>query len=106
MTFASLFKIINNKLNEPHEKFVANVIMVFVFTSVYYLAYVTDDSTFYINPDIKRTSIQEPLSILEFFQFSTLTQFGITFGDIVPKSFISRFLVVLHAFLFWFIMIN
>lgn len=106
MTFTSVFRIINTKLNEPHEKFIANVIMVFIFTSIYYLTYVLDESTFYIHPDIKRTSPQEPLDIIEFFQFSTLTQFGITFGDIVPKSLLARCLVVLHAFLFWFIMIN
>ena len=106
MSFSALFKIVNKKLNEPHEKFVANVIMVFVFTSIYYFTYVMDEKTFFIHPDIKRTSVQEPLDIVEFFQFATLTQFGITFGDIVPKSLLARCLVILHAFLFWFIMLN
>ena len=83
-------------LDETHEKLYANILLMIAFSILYYKAYsnAKNDAI-----DVK----QKSLSIFDFTWFSTLTQFGITFGDMIPKSISFKLLVLIHVIVFWFI---
>lgn len=106
MSFSKIFREIGRRINEPHEKFVANIILIVIFTFVYFVIHQFEQKSFYINPDTKRYTEHGDMELFDFFQFATLTQFGLTFGDIVPKMTISKICVLAQALLFWFVMLN
>jgi hypothetical protein len=100
-------KFVNKTLSyvdDPHEKFIANVILVVVFWAFYYTMYLADPNCLIVNKE----SLGERgrLTLLDFGWFSTLTQFGITFGDMVPKKGFAKALVMTHAILAWYILLK
>ena len=104
----ALQKLINRTLSwfdQPHEKFIANVFLMFLFWIIYYSLYTSDQESMIINPDTI-TRKDGNLNIFDFAWFATITQFGITFGDIVPKSQACKMAVMLHAFSFWLIALS
>ena len=93
-------------VNEPHEKFLANVILMFVFWVIYYIIYISDDNAMIVNKDVILNKKTNKLDVFDFAWFSTLTQFGITFGDITPRSKICKFFIIIHAIFAWYILLN
>ena len=89
MKFAMLF-------DETHEKLYANIVLMIAFSMLYYKAYKNSNHKAL---DVKNNS----LNLFDFTWFSTLTQFGITFGDMIPKSVTFKLLVLIHVIMFWFI---
>jgi len=105
-SFKSLINRTLAWVNEPHEKFLANVILMIFFWMVYYSLYITDKNSMIINPDIIRDNNNNRLNFFDFAWFATITQFGITFGDIVPKSPTCKLAVMIHAFSFWYVALS
>ena len=91
--------------DEPHEKFVANLLLLIVFWFVYYSIYTADNSAMLINKDALHGKQSKP-NMFDFAWFATITQFGITFGDMVPKSPVAKVAVMSQAVLFWYIALS
>ena len=109
MVLNQLRNVINSSMqyvNEPHEKFLANVILMFIFWVVYYVLYITDETAMIVNKDVILNKETNKLDVFDFAWFSTLTQFGITFGDITPRSKMCKLLIIIHAILAWYIVLN
>jgi len=100
--------IITNSMrffDEPHEKFISNMLLLIVFWFVYYSIYTSDKSSMLINKDALHSLNGEP-GIFDFAWFATITQLGITFGDMVPKSPACKLAVMSQAIMFWYIALS
>ena len=92
------FKKTINKLityfDEPHEKLIFNIILIAIMTVIYKLIDMFDDKAF-----SKRLTTSDAV------YFSSITNFTLGFGDIIPQSNLARFTVVLHSLTFWMVAI-
>jgi len=105
----SFEKMINRSMeffNEPHEKFISNVVLMLIFWVIYYVIYISDTNAMIINKDVIVNKKTNKLDIFDFAWFSTLTQFGITFGDITPKSKLCKVCVISHAIASWYMVLS
>lgn len=101
-------EFINNSMklfDEPHEKFISNMLLLIVFWFIYYSIYISDNSSMLINKDAINNSSGEP-GIFDFAWFATITQLGITFGDMIPKSPTCKLAVMSQAIMFWYIALS
>ena len=93
-------------LDEPHEKFIANVVLMLIFWAMYYYIYTTDPKQMVVNKAVITNKETKRLGVFDFAWFSTLTQFGITFGDITPRGKLFKSLIIVHAIIAWFILLH
>lgn len=94
---------IKKYIDEPYEKIKVNVISIFIFSLIYYLFYINDNENFIINNDILKKKEDNKLNYRDFLYFSILTNFTITFGDIIPATGRVKLLIGIQVFLFWYI---
>lgn len=96
-------KVSFNKLidfyNEPHEKFLYNIVLIFIFSIVYTLLYHYDENTFKVVIKEKET----PYTYMDFLWFSIMSQFTMVQGNLYPLSVTSKCVIALQSALFWFI---
>lgn len=88
-----LFKIFV-LIDEPHEKIIANIIIILVFAVFYYIIFLFQK---------EKTYSVEKVSVFDALYFSFVVHFTLGFGDIFPVSTASRILVIIHTTLFWVI---
>ena len=88
-----LFKLIV-LIDEPHEKVIVNIIIIFLFSAIYYGVYT-------LNPN-KAYSVKN-LSYSNMLYYSCIVHFTLGFGDIFPVSRIARGVTIIHSAIFWFI---
>ncbi len=81
-------------IDEPHEKIIFNIFLIFIFTSIYKLLDIIDNNSF-----------SERLDIYNAFYFSSITNFTLGYGDILPKTRIAKMFVILHSAIFWVVAI-
>jgi len=96
--FNRLFKRKFNKLikyfDEPHEKLYFNIILIIIFGIIYKILYIIDKKSF-----------STELSWFDSFYFSSITNFTLGYGDIIPKSIVAKTFVVMHSMIFWMVAI-
>lgn len=97
--FATLFK----HLDEPHEKIIANFVLIILFAIIYFVIFKfqykkSGDGKVFYTP-----YSTEDMTIFDAFYFSFVVHFTLGFGDIFPASTLARVAVILHTTLFWFI---
>ena len=80
--------------DEPHEKFLFNIALIFIFTIIYKILDIIDSDSF-----------SKRLSVYDSFYFSSISTFTIGYGDITPKSKIAKLAVILNTMIFWIIAI-
>ncbi len=80
-----LYKI----LDEIHEKFIINLLLIIIFTGINY---------FILNIHEKQN-----LSLHDIVYFTIITHFTIGYGDISPKTLTGKTITCLHVILTWFI---
>lgn len=93
----SVFDRLTRFYNDPHEKFLYNIILIVVFGNIYN----------YLNLDHFTVMVEEnknkELSAAYFMWFSLMSQFTMGFGDLYPSSNTAKVCVALQSSLFWFI---
>tara|TARA_B110000495_G_C23029425_1_gene612578 strand:- start:1082 stop:1396 length:315 start_codon:yes stop_codon:yes gene_type:complete len=94
---------IKKYIDDPYEKIKVNVISIFIFSLIYYLFYINDKENFIVNNDILKKKEDNKLNYRDFLYFSILTNFTITFGDIIPGTGRVKLLTGIQVFLFWYI---
>ena len=104
------FNIINkmNKsfekfLDQPHEKIYFNLINEFLFSLIYYYIYLMDPNCFIVNELMFINRKEQKLEYTDFLYYSTLLNFTISFGDMIPLTGNVKFLSSLQVFIFWYI---
>ena len=88
-----LFKNIYTLFDNFHEKLISNILLIIIFTIIYKIC-----------NNIIPNSFNTNLSIDNAFYFSCVNNYTLGFGDVLPTHFITKMFVIIHAFLFWFIM--
>ena len=88
------FKKISSLVDEPHEKLIFVTFFILSFGIINYLVSMFDEKSY-----------NKKLSIRDAIYFSSTSLFTLGFGDIYPVKNISRFFVILQAYLFWLIVI-
>lgn len=86
-------KFIENLFNSYKDKFIYNIILIFIFTFTYKIAH-----------ELIPNSFNTYLSFSETFYFTCVTNFTLGYGDILPTNIVTKSLVCIHVFLFWLIM--
>ena len=86
-------KIIENLFDSYKEKFIYNIILIFIFTFAYKIAH-----------ELIPNSFNTYLSFSETFYFTCVTNFTLGYGDVLPTNVVTKALVCIHVFLFWLIM--
>lgn len=89
----SILTKINNLFDHFHEKFISNILLIIIFTIIYKICNNMISNSFNKNLDISNA-----------FYFSCVNNYTLGFGDILPTHIITKMFVIIHAFLFWFIM--
>lgn len=74
----------------------------FIFTIVYFMIYKYDKKSFYSSSIDKGTS---GLTLFDFFHFSLVTQTTVGYGDVYPKSNLSKFVNTIHLCSIYIILI-
>ena len=85
--------------NEPHEKFLYNIVLILIFSIVYTALYHYDENTFKVVIKEKET----PYTYMDFLWFSIMSQFTMVQGNLYPLSVTSKCVIALQSALFWFI---
>jgi hypothetical protein len=80
--------------DEPHEKLIFNLLLIALFSIIYKVIDIYDKNAF-----------SQPLQYSDSLYFSSITNFTLGYGDILPKSILAKTAVVLHSFLFWMVAI-
>jgi hypothetical protein len=80
-------------VDEPHEKFVANIILVIVYSGI----------NFYILNIHEKELHNKEYTYFDALYYTVITHFTIGFGDIVPKSVLGKSTTMLHIFMVWII---
>ena len=70
---------------------------------MYYIFYLNNKDHFIISSDILNVKEHSELHYRDFLYFSTLTNFTVTFGDIIPATGRIKLLIGLQVFLFWYV---
>ena len=89
----SLLIKLNNLFDHFHEKCISNILIIIIFTIIYKIC-----------NNIIPNSFNKNLGLDNAFYFSCVNNYTLGFGDILPTHFITKMFVIIHAFLFWFIM--
>lgn len=97
------FNKLTNFYDEPHEKFIYNIIIILVFSILYTFLYNYDKNNFKILIKEDNYSEKDEYSFSYFIWFSLMSQFTMGQGNMYPSSSISKFLIALQSSLFWFI---
>lgn len=87
--------------NEPHEKFMYNVFLIFLFSIVYTTLYSYDKNTFKVI--IQEKNPNRSYTYYDFLWFSIMSQFTMVQGNLYPLSTLSKCVISLQSGLFWFI---
>lgn len=83
---------------QPGATIASFMYQLFVFVA-FFMIYMSLDfrSHFRVPDDMKG----KPISAITKFYYAGVTQFGLGYGDITPKTDVSRMVAVIHAFLAW-----
>ena len=89
-------------IDEPHEKILANFIIIGIFAVIYYFIYKIQAK--FNKKDVLYTPYStKSLSMFDALYFSFVVHFTLGFGDVFPVSIFARIAVMLHTTIFWFI---
>lgn len=89
-------------IDEPHEKIIANLVLIIIFAIIYY-------SIYKIQAEINKEKVlytpysKDTLDFFDALYFSFVVHFTLGFGDVFPVSTSARIAVIIHTTLFWFI---
>ena len=87
-------KKIEKVFSKFKDKLIYNIIATFIFSIIYYIIGRIDKDAF-----------SQELFYSEALYFASTTNFTLGFGDVLPKSNLARFVVVIHSILFYVITI-
>lgn len=97
-SITKIFKDLVNKFikrfDEPHEKIIFNIFLIFFYGFIYRFISYLDEKSF-----------SQKLNFNDSFYFSSITNFTLGYGDILPISPFAKFVVVSHSFIFWMVAI-
>lgn len=93
-SFKKLVNKIIKSVDEPHEKIIFNIFLIILFSFIYRFI------SFY-----DKKSFSEELNMKDCLYFSSITNFTLGYGDILPISSIAKFTVVIHSLIFWMVAI-
>lgn len=93
--FKNLVNNFISRINKPHEKIIFNVFLIVFYGFIYKFISYLDEKSFSHKLDYKDS-----------FYFSSITNFTLGYGDILPVSPLAKFVVVIHSFTFWMIAIS
>ena len=93
------FKSLADHMDSPFEKFRLVSILLVVFSVVYYVLYMIDKRNYVVDKKIQN------VNYFTFLWYSTTTNFTVPLGDIYPVSVLAKILMILHIWMFWFIML-
>ena len=85
--------VISRLFDSYKEKFIYNIVLIFIFTFLYKICNDMIPNSFNIN-----------LNTADVFYFTCVTNFTLGYGDVLPINAVSKTLVCVHVFLFWLIM--
>ena len=89
--------------DEPSEKMVYFLLVILTSWMFHYLIYLSCPESFKFDKELLHD--RDP-GLFDFGWFSTFASFGFYFGEIVPKSGLVRFVVLLQIVTVWYIMIS
>lgn len=95
------FNRLINFYNEPHEKFLYNIFLIFVFSIIYTTLHYFDETTFKVL--IQEKNVNKSYTYFDFLWFSLMSQFTMVQGNLYPLSTLSKCVIALQSGLFWFI---
>ena len=96
----NILNSVKKSFDEPHEKIYLNIILIVILSAVYYQLYLRDNKSFIINEALLKEK-EGKLTYFDFLYFSLLTQFTMSFGDIVPFSNEIKAVVSFQSICFW-----
>jgi|TARA_B110000495_G_C22672821_1_gene397551 uncharacterized membrane protein len=103
MDIKKINRLIKKYIDEPHEKIILNMINIVIFSFIYYAIHLYDKNSFMINELMLLDREKQELNYYDFLYYSTLLNFTISFGDMVPLSKGVKIASAIHTFLFWYI---
>ena len=86
----NIFIKIQKLFDNFNEKVISKISLIIIFTI--------------ICNDFIPNSFNKQISLDNAFYFSCVNNYTLGFGDILPTHFVTKMLVIIHAFFFWFIM--
>jgi len=92
--FKLFFKKITKFIDEPYEKLLYIFILTFIFSFIYKFINVIQNDAF-----------SQDLSYIDSLYFSSITNFTIGYGDILPQTKLAKFAVISQAILFLIIIL-
>ncbi|MBG00937.1 MAG: hypothetical protein CL470_01555 [Acidimicrobiaceae bacterium] len=93
-------KGIRKFLDEPHEKIYLNMILIVIFSVIYYQLYLNDQTSFMVNEQLLKEK-DGKLDYVDFLYFSLLLQFTLSFGDMVPFTKEIKAVSSVQSLIFW-----
>ena len=93
-------KGIRKFLDEPHEKIYLNMILIVIFSVIYYQIYLNDQTSFMVNEQLLKEK-DGKLDYVDFLYFSLLLQFTLSFGDMVPFTKEIKAVSSVQSLIFW-----
>lgn len=96
------FNRLINFYNEPHEKFLYNILLIFLFSIVYTTLHHFDKNTFKVMIQ-EQNSATKSYTYFDFLWFSLMSQFTMVQGNLYPLSTLSKCVIALQSGLFWFV---
>ena len=104
----SMSQSVSRAFDEPHEKLIAIVITILVYSVIYYMAY-NNNKAFDkhgVHFEYTRNDMKTPLTFGHFLWFSCMINFGMPLGDIFPTTYFAKALCVSQASIVWIIMLS
>lgn len=93
-TFKKLVDRFVKRFDEPHEKLSFNLLLIFIYAGIYRFISFLDEKSF-----------SQKLNINDSLYFSSITNFTLGYGDILPIKPLAKFAVVSHSLIFWMVAI-
>lgn len=103
MDIKNINRLVKKYVDEPHEKIILNMINIIIFSFIYYMIHLYDKNSFMINELMLMDREKQELNYFDFLYYSTLLNFTISFGDMVPLCREVKVVSALHTFIFWYI---
>ena len=97
--FRKQFKKMSEYMDSPFEKFKLISMLLFMFSIIYYVLYLIDKKNYIIDEKINN------VSYFTFIWYSATTNFTVPLGDVYPATILAKTIMVLHIWMFWFIML-